>query len=274
MCYNHLMFEDKIKILNQELKEVKEIKENDSKWSSMRRIIATSIICAILLTYIGYKIYPRLFPAPTCSDAKQNGQEGGVDCGGACELMCAYTYKPLKIIYSNYFKNKNGNYDLVTLVENDNSSGAPKVIRLSYELYDSSGLRLGDESIESYSSYGQVIPVIKKDYVSKDGISNMRVTLGDYKVYKKDKNIDLRLKDYTFENGSSPSLKITYESLGASKTPIILLALLKDSLGNISNYAIQNSTKLEIGNQYVANFFWASEIKGEVSTVELIPVYN
>ncbi len=265
---------DNLNIIKNELQEVKKIRATDSKWSHNRRIVVIFLICILLSSYVGVKIYGSLQVAPTCADDIKNGLENGVDCGGECALICKSEYKPLTIEYSNYFANADGTYDIITLIQNDNSKSAPREVTLTYELYDDMGGRADDIVITVPASHGNVVPVITNNYKVATRVAKISTKISDYKMYKNEKNYNLRLKDFEFEKGSISKLRVNYESLSNIKERIVLLVLLKDSLGNIINYATQNIEDLNPGGNYTSYFSWSEEIDSDIATVTLIPIYH
>jgi hypothetical protein len=264
---------DSLNIIKNELEEVKKIRNNDSKWSHNRRIVSITLIILVLASYIGFKIWQNLQVESTCIDGVKNGQEKGVDCDGTCELLCKNSFKPLKIIYSNYFKNLNGTYDILTLIENDNSRSAPKSITLKYENYDDFGARGEDFYSMSSASHGNVIPIISRGYKSTTSISRISTEISDYAMYKNEIKYNLRLKDFEFESGSISKLRVNYDSLNNIGERITLLVLLKDNLGNIVNFQTQNIENLVTGGNYTSYYTWNEEIKVNIATITLLPIY-
>lgn len=265
---------DSLNIIKNELEEVKKIKASDSKWSHNRRIVVILLICTILVSYIGLKIYQSLKVEPNCADSIMNGYETGIDCGGDCALLCKNEYKPLTIIYSNFFINAGGTYDLITLLENDNSNSAPRNISLIYEVYDNMGGRSDDINISAKASHGNIIPVITSNFKINAAVAKISTKVSDYQMYKGELKYNLRLKDFEFEKGSISKLRINYDSLSNVKGRIEILVLLKDSLGNIINHGMQSVESLNAGGNYTSYFTWNEEIKSEVATVMLMPIYN
>src|SRR3989344_1263580 len=95
-------------------------------WAARRRFFILLIVGAVavaFLTTIGIAIF---YNAPSCTDNKQNQDEAGVDCGGACSYLCIEQQLPPTVLFTKAIKNGDGRVDVVALIENKNSSAAAK----------------------------------------------------------------------------------------------------------------------------------------------------
>jgi hypothetical protein len=104
-------------------------------WAKKRQL---DYILTILgfLTVVGLIIFLIYKPAPSCFDGKQNQNEQGVDCGGACALACAEATRPLKIYWARPLKVSAGWYDLVAQVENLNANLGNRSVPYALSVYD------------------------------------------------------------------------------------------------------------------------------------------
>ncbi len=109
-------------------------------WAFFRRLqygagigIFFSIIFA--LVYVQF-----LYSAPTCFDSFQNGEERGVDCGGACTRICAFEVSEPVVKWARSFRVNDGQYNAVAYVENQNRIAATPELSYTFELYDADGL--------------------------------------------------------------------------------------------------------------------------------------
>ena len=69
---------------------------------------------------VGFIAYRVLYEAPTCSDGVQNGDEEGVDCGGACDRVCSFQAVDPIVLWERFFEVGPGVYNTVALIENPN----------------------------------------------------------------------------------------------------------------------------------------------------------
>lgn len=96
---------------------------------------------AVLLGIILALVYVQFFyAAPSCFDNAQNGTEAGVDCGGACTRICAFSVIPPEVQWARSFRVTDGQYNAVAYVENSNRIAASPEVSYTFALYDEQGL--------------------------------------------------------------------------------------------------------------------------------------
>lgn len=109
-------------------------------WAFRRQLLYGSFFLAVILLIIAF-IYLRYFyNAPTCFDNQQNGDEIGVDCGGSCTRICAFTVTEPTLRWARSFKVTDGQYNAVAYVENINRVAATPELTYTFGLFDESGL--------------------------------------------------------------------------------------------------------------------------------------
>ena len=130
------------------------------EWSVYRRAIYIIGILFLIIGLVVYLFRDSIFPAPTCFDNIQNQNERGVDCGGACSLVCSFDHQPLSVNFSKAFKRGEGVYDVLILIKNDNLTAAPKTVNLSIDMYNASGTLVFNIKDDILASTGQIIPIV------------------------------------------------------------------------------------------------------------------
>lgn len=108
-------------------------------WSQRRKILYAVGFAVIIILLVSYPAYLFFYKAPTCFDAKQNGAETGVDCGGGCALMCAVDVKAPRVVWAKAFSLGDGHYDLGAYVENTNTKAGVRKARYMFMVYGVSG---------------------------------------------------------------------------------------------------------------------------------------
>lgn len=73
---------------------------------------------------------------PTCTDQKQNGDELGVDCGGACVNYCPATMKTPSIVWARSFQTSDTVVNAVAYIENQNTNAISNEVKYEFKLYD------------------------------------------------------------------------------------------------------------------------------------------
>ena len=109
-------------------------------WAHRRQIQYGALFAFIFLLIGTYIYFAYFYSAPTCFNGKEDGEETGVDCGGACVRICAFEIKEPTVKWSRSFKVTRGQYNAVAYVENPNRVAATEALNYTFSLYDESGL--------------------------------------------------------------------------------------------------------------------------------------
>lgn len=266
---------------------ISSVSEKENDWNSRRRIYYILGIVLIILAFIFYKSYDFIFPASTCFDKKQNNIETGIDCGGACELMCKNTSMPLELklaksFYSGFDKDGNQKYDFLILFDNKNIKISPKKINLNIDIYGNNGEKLDTITRESIVTTYNKVPVLVDDYIIPSRITDKSVVISKLFVTVKEDSdyyvnlgyYNISLFDFKFENSNTPKLEVEYISRykDVLKADIDILVLLKDNLDNIVGYNTRKINTLIPEKKEKTTFSWNQKIEENVVSVELVPM--
>jgi Mg-chelatase subunit ChlD len=88
----------------------------------------------------GWIYYAHFYQTPTCFDNDQNGGETGVDCGGDCVRICAFSVNQPVVTWSRSFRVSEGVYSAVGYVENTNREAASPEVKYKFTLLDEAGI--------------------------------------------------------------------------------------------------------------------------------------
>lgn len=116
-----------------------------------RFVVASAYFVSIVLLGIG--TYYAFFKAPeTCSDAKQNQDEQGVDCGGVCTAVCEekVTGENLQLTEVAFVPGGNGRYDVLGKVYNPNDVIGASSFTYMVELKDTAGKVIASRGGKSF----------------------------------------------------------------------------------------------------------------------------
>lgn len=107
-------------------------------WVAKKKITYLGGLLLIILIPLALTVWAK-WPKPSCTDAKLNQQEEGVDCGGPCTPCIA---KPVDLVvhWVKPFKISEGKYDVAALIENPNQSYAIKNLEYQFKVYDSKNI--------------------------------------------------------------------------------------------------------------------------------------
>jgi Mg-chelatase subunit ChlD len=130
--------------------------KNTRMWAFWRRVqYGTGYLTFLSMISLGVYFFYFYTPA-TCFDLDKNGEETGVDCGGACTRICAFTVTPPKVIWAKSFKIQPGQYNAVAYIENNNVVAGTPSLEYVFRLYDEAGLitqRSGKTVLPPNSTY-------------------------------------------------------------------------------------------------------------------------
>jgi hypothetical protein len=211
---------------------------NFLQWSVYRRILYISGALFVVILFFTYINRDSIFPAPTCTDSVQNGNEQGVDCGGGCALLCVDQYQPLAVTVSRFYERANGDNQVLILIENKNQYSAPKILPMSVILYGKDGEVLDNLQLNIPASTGNIIPIILDAHQYKN-VTKVIATLGTYEMYHSYGSYIIALRDFTIDSVSDVDrIHVTYASSykDAVTSNIDAVVLLYDALGNVIDF--------------------------------------
>lgn len=109
-------------------------------WAFWRRVQYGTGFGAFWAAVFTFVYFMAFYAPPTCFDNQQNGDERGVDCGGACTRICAFDVTAPTVQWARSFEVTSGQYNAVAYVENRNLTAASPAVPYSMKLYDAEGL--------------------------------------------------------------------------------------------------------------------------------------
>ncbi len=103
-------------------------------WAFWRRVQYGSAFGALVAFGITMLYFFVFYVPPSCTDGAQNGDETGVDCGGACRYICASTLMPPSVLWAKSFEIVPGQYNVVAYIENRNLAAAAPTVSYTFRL--------------------------------------------------------------------------------------------------------------------------------------------
>lgn len=107
-------------------------------WALFRQIQYGLLFCGLLALFLGYIYFTYLYTPANCFDGAQNGDERGVDCGGACARICEIDVTQPTVKWAKSFKVTGDQYNAVAYIENKNEVAASPEVAYTFTLYDGS----------------------------------------------------------------------------------------------------------------------------------------
>lgn len=248
----------------------------EPSWSLRRKIITFSILLLIVLSFLIYKIYPILNPAPTCSDGVKNALEEGIDCNGECQLVCKQSFSPINVVGATVLSQSIISSIAEPLgiiyLDNPNRLSAPYEIAIDYKVLDANNVEiLATTTLFNSGTQKQNIVLIRYLPI---GAKTIEVTNLKYKMYKTQGSMSISLKDFELsEFGQSMRVYVSnvYDEDINSKLPIVLIV--KDSKDNILAVANQELNGIKYRETKELFFTWTTtQVTAKDLRVEVFPV--
>lgn len=130
-------------------------------WSTRRQFSILTALALVVATPVvlvaGYLLWER----PSCDDGVQNGGERGVDCGGACELVCTREANPIVVSWVRAFEVSPGWYNVVAMVENPNASARADGLRYRVRVYDEDEVAVAEREGVADLDPQSVLPIVE-----------------------------------------------------------------------------------------------------------------
>ena len=251
-------------------------------WRSKRQLLYIGLLILIGLGVMAMIIVPKITVEPTCYDGKRNGDEQGVDCGGACALYCEGQYNPVVINWARYFPLGNGLYNVVVYGENRNLDAFTLGLNYEINIYDGSNILL-----KSITGTTHIMPngefAILHSNVDLSGKTPKRVVfseLGQTKWYKMDidrsaiplvRDRNAQVNDW---NGIPSAEATLINESYVDSVPMDVIILLFDKDGNaiqasktfVDSIASQTSKKIY--------FSWRNPLSAQPTVIKVLELPN
>lgn len=250
-----------------------------ASWANKRRLLYIALVAGFFVLVLGYPLYSLLYTPPSCFDGKQNHDELGVDCGGSCELLCAFEAVPPIILWSQSLEVESGKYDAVAHIENPNVASGARAAAYSFKLYDESGIliaeRMGKTFINPRERFtifegrietGKRVPV-RTFFEFITPLQWLEVA-GPAPV--------LSIQNEVFTNdGNKPKLKaeIINNSLSAIDG-IGITAVLYDKNNNVIGASKTEVDHLTPQSSKIISFIWPQTLQDEAIRIEIMSRVN
>lgn len=198
-----------------------------ASWAAKRRFAYGGVVILLVALLGGLIFWKIIYKVPTCSDGLKNGDETGIDCGGACQKICTSdTLNPI-VLWSKVFNISGDVYSAVAYVENPNINSKNPEATYEFQIFDE------NNKLITVVSGKTSIPKNKKFAVFETGIISKN---------SKPKSADFKFKTFSVwqkDTSPEPSLGLTYSSLqGATTSPRVT--------GTITNNGTQSIDEIEL----------------------------
>lgn len=233
-------------------------------WATRRQLEYLTLAFFAVLIFIVLPFFVFIYKAPTCFDGKMNGAETGVDCGGACKLLCpADVAEPVSRTDPRLFKMKDGLYSVVAELDNVNASGEVYSAPYAFKLYDASGTLITERDGKTFIPRGQTFAIFESGIDTGNRIptrATFAFTGSLTWTRNTDPSPDVEVTHGVLMNAStSPRVQATVTNNSLSRVQNIdLVALVSDASGNTIGASHTYIDSLEAGDSQTVTFTWTT----------------
>jgi len=128
-------------------------------WAARRKFIIIASIVGVIVAVLAVTVIAIVYETPTCTDGKQNADERGIDCGGACLYQCLADVERPTVRFVRPISPQPGRYDVIAYIDNRNPSLAARGVRVSVELFDMDRISVGTKEATVDIPAGATVPV-------------------------------------------------------------------------------------------------------------------
>ena len=249
------------------------------EWAFKNRMVYIGGLLLIFIIIFSLPVYRFLNKEPTCFDGKQNGNELGIDCGGSCSNVCKEDAESLVILWSRSFKIREGVYNSIAMIENQNLSAGAYDVPYTFRLFD-------ERNILVYERKGKVnIPAQTRFPIFEGAIvTGERIPQKTFFEFTND-------IDWVQQTSLTSELVIkNQEILNTDSSPRIDVEVLNRGLKNIKNlelfvvvYDLDGNAmagsktfidSIKTDKTVKAFFTWPDPFLSQVGRIEVIPKFE
>jgi len=235
------------------------------------------VVTVVILAAVAFPAFKFFYKAPTCFDGMMNGNERGMDCGGACEKLCSTDFFPPKVSWYRFEQIAPELYNIAAYVVNLNTDGEAKNVPYHMALYDDKGMLIIDLpgtmtippsrntlAFRSAVSVGKRTPArVFFEFTGTPEWQRRSDTLSKLVVLNKE------YKDE--ENGSSLMITLKNNDLRPIGRTTVYVALF-DASGNALGFSKTILDEILPGQTVVAPYTWPVDRKGKVISIDVLPL--
>ncbi len=246
-------------------------------WAGQRKFLIIAIVVSVVLALIAVTLIAVLYETPTCTDGKQNAEERGVDCGGACMYQCLADVETPSVRFVRAFSPQPGRYDVIAYVDNRNAMLASKGVRATVELFDENRTFVTKKDVLIDIPAGTTIPVYVPEAYRGAAVIGQAFLIFDEATLRfyepKKKHVVPVVTNVETTNVEAPRIRAVLQNPTAFPLyEIKPIATVFDGEGNA--IAASQTFLPQLGGQADASvlFTWNAPFTGIPARVEVLPV--
>lgn len=245
-------------------------------WSTKRRL---SIFLGVLLVFIFgmWLVWFFFFRSPaSCFDGLKNGNELGVDCGGACRMVCKEEVVPLSTLWSKVFPLRSGVVNVAALIENPNARFAVPTLTYTFKLYDKDNILITQKSGRTFANANERFLILEPQ-VPVGNLIPVRAFIEIApptweRLAQTPEALPVKVQQQELVQGDEPHLTGRIENTGARTLyDLTVLALVVDKDENAVAVSSTFVNTLTAGTASTLTFTWPTAFDREAVAASLYP---
>ncbi len=247
-------------------------------WATRKRATyGFGVFLFFLIVLGGPAVYWYFTIPPTCSDGKRNQGETSPDRGGPCLLLDAEALMPAPVLWSRSFPVRDGSFNSVAYIQNENVSAGVRRVAYRFALYDTANVLVAERMGHTFIMPGSVTPVFESNIETGN-----RVAVRTYFIFSEEPQWE-RMQDRSriivindkelLDAGSAPKLSATaLNSSVTDMTDLLFVATVFDQAGNAFASSQTLIPKLRGGEKQDITFTWPDPFTVTVGRIDIIPL--
>ena len=204
---------------------------------------------------VGVLIYFVNFYEPAnCFDRVQNGGETGVDCGGACVLICKAEVIPPQVLWAKSFEITKGQYNAVAYIDNSNQIAATPELTYKFELFNK-GILVAEKEGKTILPPNSAYPIFE-GRIFTDGrqeVTDTKLTITSAETW------------LPASVGRDQFSSLSIELLGADVRPRLNVELENNDIASVSNVEVVATIFNDLGEPVTASQTFVEYMAGRSS---------
>lgn len=138
------------------------------QWSLERQLLYAAVVLLVIGALFAGLWFFFFYTPPSCSDGVLNQDEEGIDCGGACTLLCEAP--DVAALWARSVKVAPGVYHAVAMVRNPESGAGAVDLPYSFSLFDAENILVAERRGSLTLEPGDVVPLFEANIVTGERI--------------------------------------------------------------------------------------------------------
>lgn len=234
----------------------------------------------LIVSAISGVFFMFFYQKPTCLDGKQNQDETGIDCGGACQQICLADLisRPLVITNVESLAYGNSSSDAIGTVQNQNTKAALKSATYTFRAYGGNGEVVAEQGgvFSLLPSEKRTLPALGLS-APKSAITKTELTITNEEwvpILDFSEPPDIRVVNPQFALLSGQAGFAEARGLVQNRSPydirtLTVVVVVRDSQGRALSVNRTTLNTLQSGEQRDFRLVWPEGFSGDPVTTEM-----